>query len=107
MELELSEDKKAAQIRELTRLVLSLRDEMHKKHSGFFGSSKKGPDPIPPELSELTDDVSNKKPVVQSAPKDVENRFLFGYELDELYSDLSPLMQHAILLSATFQLEEA
>ena len=106
MELELSEDKKAAQIRELTRLVLSLRDEMHKKHSGFFGSSKKVTDPIPPEL-EFSDDNSNKKPVVPTTPQNVENRFFSPSELDELYSDLSPLMKHAMLLSATFQLEEA
>jgi hypothetical protein len=46
MEVELSEDKKAAQIRELTRLVISLRDEVNKKHSGFFG--KKESEPIPP-----------------------------------------------------------
>jgi hypothetical protein len=46
MEVELSEAKKAAQIRELTRLVISLRDEVNKKHSGFFG--KKESEPIPP-----------------------------------------------------------
>jgi len=73
MELELSEDKKAAQIRELTRLVISLRDEMHKKNSGFFSQSKKTPEPIPPEL-DFSD--SGDKPV----PQNVEHQLFSGFD---------------------------
>ena len=90
MDMELSGDKQSAQIRELTRLVIALRDETNKKHSGFFGSSKKATEPIPPEL-EFPDTPSPK-------PENVECR-LFS----DAYSsstDVSPLMEQALMLSA-------
>ena len=90
MEIELSEDKKAAQIRELTRLVISLRDEVHKKQSGFFNKSQ--PEPIPPEL-EFND--SKEKPTP------VENTYFSGFDFDQLSSDLSPLMRVALFLPTT------
>ena len=90
MEIELSEDKKAAQIRELTRLVISLRDEVHKKQSGFFNKSQ--PEPIPPEL-EFND--SKEKPTL------VENSYFSGFEFDHMSSDLSPLMRVALFLPTT------
>ena len=97
MDMELSGDKQSAQIRELTRLVLSLRDEMHKKNSGFFGSSKKGSEPIPPEL-EFSDTPSPKPSAAADVqqPKNVECR-VFS---DLSSTDLSPLMHQALLLSA-------
>jgi hypothetical protein len=96
MELELTEDKQSAQIRELTRLVLSLRDEMHKKNSGFFGSAKKGTEPIPPELA-FTDDTEKKK------PENVEFR---NFDFSQLSRELSPVMRTAVFLS-TIKFEEA
>jgi hypothetical protein len=92
IELELSEDKKAAQIRELTRLVISLRDEVHKKqHSGFFGAAKKEPEPIPPEL-EFND--SGSPPV----PQNVSHLPASG--LERVPQSGSPVMRAAILLAS-------
>ena len=54
--LELGNEKRSAQIRELTRLMLTIRDEVNHKHSGFF-SSKKKEDPLPPELEHLVQKV--------------------------------------------------
>ena len=90
MEIELAEDKKAMQIRELTRLVISLRDEVHKKNSGFFNKSQL--QPIPPEL-EFND--TEEKPTL------VENSYFSGFDFDQLSSDLSPLMRVALFLPTT------
>ena len=93
MDMELSGDKQSAQIRELTRLVIALRDETNKKNSGFFGSSKKATEPIPPEL-EFSDTPSPKP----SQPENVEYRlFSDAYSSS---SNVSPLMEQALMLSA-------
>ena len=47
-EVGLSQAKQAAQVRELTRLVISLRDEVWGNRSGFFG--KRQPEPVSPVL---------------------------------------------------------
>ena len=92
--MELSGDRQSAQIRELTRLVIALRDETNKKQSGFFGSSKKASEPIPPEL-EFSDTPSPKPP----NPENVECR-LFCDAAHFSSTDASPLMQQALMLGA-------
>ena len=106
MELELSEDKKSAQIRELTRIVISLRDEMHKKNSGFFSNSKQAPEPIPPELEFKDTPVDNSlKPV----PQNVEHQIFSGFDVGQLSRDLAPVFRAAIFLPSTMMIsfEEA
>ncbi len=52
MNLEQLDSKRSVQIKELTLLLLTIRDEVNHKHSGFF-SKKKSDVPLPPELDLL------------------------------------------------------
>lgn len=96
-ELELTADRRDAQMRELTRLVITLRDEMVKKHSGIFSKTTI---PVPQTL--LEEPKPEQKPEMKT-PEDVA----FNFEkCSTTWRSLSPVMRDAVFIRSV-RFEEA